>query len=261
MLGRASKRRYCLNNMSNLKDLAGGGRGPQAAPAADDKSRDAEMREVVLKFEELYAELAPQAEEEKPARADDPFLDFPGEPPPAQAPAVERPLKARETPRVDPVLARKPVVEAAGAASKKSVGPGERLDIEEAISVLRAAEASGKAAAERAAREARDEADPEAPQPQPQPLANSAAPVPATRAPARAPARRVAKTAVAQADSPAQSGTFWSLLLIAASLALIIGTGVGYLMGRGDDAIAVAKIQSSPEGGARLRPDYELRKR
>ncbi len=50
-------------------------------------------------------------------------------------------------------------------------------------------------------------------------------------------------------------------MLIVSCLVLLVGVGVGYLMSRDRETASVGKIlKGSPEGGAMLRPDYELRK-
>jgi hypothetical protein len=53
-------------------------------------------------------------------------------------------------------------------------------------------------------------------------------------------------------------GRYWSLALIVSSIALAVGTGVGYLMGRSDSVESGAKIQVNAQGGPQLRLDYDL---
>lgn len=102
----------------------------------------------------------------------------------------------------------------------------------------------------------------------------AAAPQEAFSFPARRPAPQA--TPVAERDlsarprvkSPAppdwstRSRTAWPRLLVAAAVALIIGVSLGYIAGRTPaPGAAAAKIERSPDGGSRLRFDYELHKR
>jgi hypothetical protein len=58
------------------------------------------------------------------------------------------------------------------------------------------------------------------------------------------------------------SRTVWPRLLIAAGIAVALGTGIGYMVGKiPSSSVPGAKIQPSSEGGTRLRFDYDLRKR
>jgi hypothetical protein len=74
-------------------------------------------------------------------------------------------------------------------------------------------------------------------------------------------------TGTASAPSPSaaperESHRRWPLALAAAGLALIVGIGVGYMMVPGSDSKAGrAKIESSQDGGTRLRFDYDLQHR
>lgn len=246
--------------MSNLKDLDRDTGPPEALRTLADKLPDAEMREVVRKFEEMYAGLAPEEEgaAEKAARSNDIFPYFPDELSWGQKPAPDRAPTPHAVSRVEPRLARKLTADASLTGSKTSAELKDSLDIDEAISILRAAEASGKAAAERAAREAQDEDDAE----DPASLVDMAprAKLKSSTEPHLTPGT-AQTTVTADADWSTRSRSVWSTGLIATSIALVVGTGVGYLMGRGNESASIEKIQSSPEGGARLRPDYNLRKR
>lgn len=54
----------------------------------------------------------------------------------------------------------------------------------------------------------------------------------------------------------------WPRLVIAGAIALAVGAGAGYIAGKTRGSIApAAKIQATPDGGARLRFDYELHRR
>lgn len=246
--------------MSNRKDLDRDTCPPEALPTPAEKALDAEMREVVLKFEEIYAELAPQAEEgdKKPERSDDIFAVFPDAFPSEQKTRADRALTPQAVSRVEPTLARKQTVDASVTGPKKTAELNDSLDIDEAMSILRAAEASGKAAAERAGGNAKDEDAAE----DAASFVDMALPAKPKSANEHHLTPRTAQTTVtADADWSTRSRSVWSTGLIAASIALVVGTGVGYLMGRGNESASIEKIQSSPEGGARLRPDYNLRKR
>lgn len=248
--------------MSNLKDLGRDACPPPATPISAEQVQDAELREVVLKFEELYAELAPPVEKENPARSGDIFKDFPSEWSSAHESAPGLAPMKREGLPVDPVLSRKSPADAIESGPKKSSTPVENLDIVEAMSMLRAAEASGKAAAaDRAAREAQVDAD----LAKPLPSVMAVPAVQGTRVALATPVPRVVEPAAAQEDQPTRSGTSWSVVLVASSLTLLVGAGVGYLVSRDHDPMLVStpvsKIETSAEGGAILRPDYELSRR
>jgi hypothetical protein len=63
-------------------------------------------------------------------------------------------------------------------------------------------------------------------------------------------------------ESERQPGRVWPKVLGGAGLALVIGIGVGYVMvPRADSPSARTKIESSAQGGTRLRMDYELQTR
>jgi hypothetical protein len=56
--------------------------------------------------------------------------------------------------------------------------------------------------------------------------------------------------------------SLWPRLLIAAATALAVGVGTGYIAGQRSGSIAGdATIQATPDGGARLRLDYDLQRR
>ncbi|MGZ8202527.1 MAG: hypothetical protein ACXWUB_04695 [Burkholderiales bacterium] len=75
-------------------------------------------------------------------------------------------------------------------------------------------------------------------------------------APSTAPQARGTVGTAASRDGPL--GRYGSLALIASSIALAVGTGVGYLMGRSDSVESGAKIQVNAQGGPQLRLDYDL---
>lgn len=238
----------------SLTERGGGGREPQTINSVNGAALEPDMREVVEKFEELFAELAPPPEEDRQVTPDDLFRDLTlGDSRPGAGIAQPRAPAARSG--LD-----HPAKPAAAEAPAADTGRAARLPIDEAVALLRAAEARGKAASERAAREARDDGESEMPR---VPLAGAGAlPVVAQRRDielAKVP-RAPVRPAVPDEWS-AKSATFWMILLIVSSVALAVGTGVGYLMGRDQSAPAASKIQTSPEGGARLRADHELRKR
>jgi hypothetical protein len=99
-----------------------------------------------------------------------------------------------------------------------------------------------------------------------QPIADA----PAGRAfalPKQDPVRRATRetryevNATEPSDWSTRSRTAWPRLLVGAAVALAIGVGVGYIAGKAPaPSAAGAKIEPSPEGGSRLRFDYELRK-
>ena len=246
--------------MSNLNDLAPESIAPQAVtiPPEVDTSLDDEMREVVLKFEEIYAELAPTIEDEsQPERLRHDVFDLPDDIGKAlQDPPPPDPVPLRPRMRREPGLASRPAM--AGSPPASSAAKEETFDIDEALSILRAAEMKGRVEA----REAKDKDD-DTVQPFAMPVTRKVSERSEPVLAAAPTSRAVEADQVRPADEwSAKSSNFWSIALIAASIALIVGTGVGYMMGRGQEALApVAKIKTLPDGGAKLRPDYDLRSR
>jgi hypothetical protein len=254
--------------MSNLNDLdVHSAYLPEGFPPAPDREPDAERREIILKFEQSFAGLEPRIENRPPPFTLSMHIEFPDDTvsvlPQPDPHDVRLPVQLRG--RREPELASKPSVEAkaAGGMPEQNV----EVDIDEAIAILLDAEARGKAAAAREAADEDDDAE--------NPLSSARNPAnpgskPVTEPPITTKLAEPTVTAklagtAATASSPdwsEKSRTLWSMALIAGSVALVIGTGVGYVMGRGHEATpTIAKIQSSPEGGAKLRADYDLRKR
>lgn len=230
-----------------------------SAPKTADESRelDAETRDVVAKFEAAFAQLVPTAPAPSPedtaARAailDVDLMDYElriafghdgASYESSGRGAVHRPLDA-----VPPATAR-----AVPCDDKE-----QNLSFEDAMATLRASEARGKAAinvdtSERnePVRFAREEPW-EAPQPD-----QSALQVSPDVSPAE-------PFAAANESWATRSSRAWPKVAGAAALALIVGTTVGYLAGKSPAAgTAGASIAATPEGGARLRFDYDLNAR
>ena len=183
--------------------------------AAPGESRDAELVEIVSRFEQLYAELTPPPEPQiQLERDDDLVIELPDD------------VQAAESRWTTVTQA-----EASRAAdyAPATASPGDRplaadyhssaLAPSAAAPVRRAGDAVPPALQRRPSEESRDWS---------------------------ASARRA----------------LWPRLLIAAATALAVGVGVGYVAGKRSDSIARdATIQATPDGGARLRFDYDLHTR
>ena len=201
-------------------------------------SIDAETRDVIEKFEALYAQVEPAASEPAAHSADgDLRIEFPED--------LDLPVEPRmRAPSVAPAVRK---TTAAAAAAPRPVG--DDLGIDEAFALLRAAESRGRAAADRNAAEPDD--DSRAPS-----LPNCESSTPTAKA-------RVVSTAYEpsqpRVDWAVRAKAAWPRALGAAAVALIAGVGLGYLAGHGPATRSTyAKIEISPHGGAQLRFDYEL---
>lgn len=219
------------------------------APAS--QAVDRETREVVETFEALYAGLSSAGPEPAAGSAaqgsptDDLLIDLPAEL------GGESP-----SPRAIPPRAREstPRLVAAGRASARTQSAASEvdssLDIDDAFAMLRAAESKARDSAER------DVIDREEAQ---NTTSARDAPAPARRS-TRSRDRHTAYDVPAAAPEWAgKAHGMWAKIAGAAVVALIVGTGVGYMAGRMPDTVAPqAKIPVTPQGGARLQFDYEL---
>jgi len=221
-------------------------RGPSQAP-------DAETLEVVQKFEALYAELAAATPPTRPLAEDltagDLQFAFP------DGDLRQREPAASGVPAHEGDAGRRADAAAQPAAAPAIAGPAEKnqaLEIDEAFSILRAAESQGRAAE----RHAVDEAVASAPVTE----RGSLRPLRWPDDHRRAPTARGA--APAGADWSGRARDLWPRVVGAAVIALIVGTGVGYIAGKGTPPGGTqAKIPVTPQGGAQLQFDYELEKR
>lgn len=232
---------------------------PDIAHAAPDIA-DAESV-MALKFEALYPKPTSPAAAPSGDLADGDGLSF-ELPPDLSSPPPVMKVRTASRPTVgEPAPERAAVApaQARAAAPGNKRAPEQELSLDDALAVLHAAEARGKAANARSAREMVDEEDDEsAADPAPireqglKPLSLR------TEAPA-APAESRARVAANESWS-ARSQSLWPKVLGAAVLALVIGTGLGYVYGTSPGAGASkGKIQVTPEGGTQLRYERELK--
>jgi hypothetical protein len=218
---------------------------------------DAEMLDVVDKFEAAYSELVPPtpAPAAEDARTDAGNLDidlldeelrkaFGDDEPPEQPPS-------RST--VHRTFDSGPPVAVRGVAPREEAD--QNLSFEDAMATLRASEARGKATTVQRADDAgslpRVERQQHAPAYEARQALGSD---PADVSPA--------ESLAANESWTTRSRKVWPKVAAAAGLALVIGSGVGYIAGKkpGGGAPA-ATIPTTPEGGARLRFDYDLQRR
>lgn len=217
------------------------------AKAESEGHLDPETQEVVEAFEALYAELsssapdaaAPPAVERDPD--DDLQIDLPDEFESA-APAP-RAVETRA-----PQAARR-WVQSAPAPARAQPGTGHvdtTINIDDAFAVLRAAESKGRATSERDAADAEEARETD--------MA-----LPLVERSARKRDSKYAYDATLQPDWTGKARALWPKVAGAAAIALVVGTGVGYLVGRSPEPVASqAKIPVTPQGGAQLQFDYEL---
>lgn len=221
-------------------------REPVAGRAAEAEGLDSETLEVVETFEALYAELSSAAPAAAPERGvdDDLLVDLPAEFEPA-APAL-RVVESRTHDRT-PGLAQERPAPAPSQAAASDADPA--LDLDDAFAMLRAAESKGRANAQR------DAVDREETQ------SAVTAMTPASRSSHERKAQRSYAVSAPASDWSGKARAMWPKVAGAAAIALIVGAGIGFLAGRTPEPVAsLAKITLTPQGGARLQFDYELRK-
>lgn len=219
-------------------------REPGAARESEIHSLDPETQKVVETFEALYAELSYAAATPAPATDpdDDLQIDLPDEAKPT-APAP-RAVEARAPPQ-----SARQLLQSTAAPARAQSGVGEvdnALNIDDAFAMLRAAESKGRASVERdavCAEEAENStrgltsAQPRTPK------GKSQYPYDVTTPP----------------DWTGKARALWSKVAGAAAIALMVGTGMGYMAGRTPEPVASqTKIPVTPQGAARLQIDYEL---
>ena len=226
------------------------GREPVAAdPDRPRRHLDDETREVVDTFEALYAaELSSSPPAQPPqqdiAGDDDLLIDLPHE--------FARTVPGRDAARSGPERSgRDGALRDAGRArapQRASESP-PALDIDDAYAVLQAAETKARA---NAARDAVDRDEDDAP-------VQASLPVPAVR---RERSRSTGPARSAPPDWTARARAMWPRLAGAALIALVVGAGLGYLVGRSPATPAPqATIPVTPEGTAKLQFDYDLQAR
>jgi hypothetical protein len=246
---------------------------------------DADMADVVARFEELYAELTlPASTAATPpasTQADDPSFDLPDDfLNPGGAAGAPAAAKPKQEPYLDRLAARRPQ-----PFEAKRAEPEKAPSIDEAMAILRSAETRTPPANERTINANIDAHAPSqvspvraAFMPLPRDTANRSTPLryaederlqsPST--PLRHGRTEPVDRAVAPEKAPVAANESWSSRASsvwpkvggAAVFALIVGAGVGFFFGKQPQmAPASAKIQTTAQGGAQLKIDQQLRQR
>jgi hypothetical protein len=233
-------------------------------PTPDARALDPEWLELVQRFEQSYAELAPIAEEPQraAARSDELFPEFPEFPefrdvfaeaaPPRPAPAES--ARVLPMPRREPE-AHKPEAQtafsAAPAHAPKTTLEGGDIDLDEAMAILRAAENRHRLASGPGVNDNEESVAPG-------PLAGRAA----TRPVGESSLRSAVGAAAPARDWTTRSHTARTIATAAAAAALGVGVAAGYFLGRSPaSAPPKAVIQSSQNGGTQLKLERDLLKR
>lgn len=190
------------------RDFTAASSAPQPHDVLRGAAPHSETLEIVAKFEEIFAALAPP--EAKP-RSDDFCFDFPDD---VQGVFKAAPLKqdtAARPERLEPVLARSPILAPPQAGEDASVAKAMAIDN----------------------------------------------PVPVTvRAAQRTPSVQPELFAPGHGGSRSRAASW----IAAVTIALGAGGGLGYMAATTPATASVsATIKASPQGGARLRVDYDLR--
>jgi hypothetical protein len=215
---------------------------------------DADMLDLVTRFEQNFAELAPPRDEPQNGMlSDDLFPEFP-EQPFDNAPVRSRP-RALELARFEP--------QASGEASRMAANArqtqlDDQVDIEEAFSILKEAETQGATKAKQTADDARAASEVRAA------AAERALPPTDVEPQARQDYRhsRAQPTPeVARTDWASRSHKPRSIALVAGVVVLAVGLTIGYVAGRAPVGKSHAVIQTTEKGGMVLRLDSNLRTR
>ena len=217
-------------------------------PPSADPAADADMLDLINKFEQNYAELAPVREEpQSGALTDDLFPEFP-EPFESSPPPPRNRARTLELARFEPQGAREaPRAQAARAEVPPAV-VDEQVEIDEAFSILKAAEAKGAEKAQRAADDA-------------QALAAERQLARSDVQPEFRPERAESPAPTERVDWAARSHRPRTIAVVAGVLVLALGLTVGFIAGRTPHGKPQATIQTTEQGGTQLRLDRELRKR
>ena len=246
--------------MAKMSASRHGRQAPQASQPGtprDPQGLDRDMLELVERFEQSYAELAPSAEEAQRASASaELFPEFPDvfeEPAPARHAAPES-ARVLTMPRRDP---EPPSAQAAPftAASQQPrharTAEVADVDLDEAMAILRAAENRTRPAPAPGVDEE------EAPAPGAarrafEPMQNAGDATPAVANDATAPA----------ADWTTRSHRTHTIAAAAAVVALVVGLGGGYLLGHSPASEPQkSRIGISHAGGTQLKLERELTQR
>lgn len=220
------------------------------APAAG--AADPDLQEVVQRFEALYSGLVPPpGPVVRPPETDDVDFDlggvFPAEPPPGP----------RASSREEPSL-RRPV--------DRSDTFGEDPSIDEAMAILRQAEARGPSGVEAAPAARHEVAGSDAAMHADAPPSRNTGAgrwsdlqAPVLAFDARPPARASGKPVVpGQSWAERRRASAWPKVAAAAVIALFVGVAAGVYIAHEPDTTTVARIETNARGEAQLRVDYQL---
>ena len=219
---------------------------PRIAPPPS--QGDAEVQELVQKFENRYAELAPQPDE--PAPQPSPFDDLFDDVPDEMGAQPRQGTRTRPTPRAVKLETSAPP--AVQPASAQADARNDDLSLDDALALLRAGER--KAATSDTTRNTLDPDEDDD---------RSIAP----KRTAVAPRSRDVEVKPLEAPAPTQGRSRRHRRMLAricavGAIALALGAGIGYIAAQKRDvARAAAEAQTSAQGTAGLRIDYSLRKR
>jgi hypothetical protein len=225
---------------------------PKATPN-DEPALDADMLDFVTRFEQNFAELAPTREEpQNGPLADDLFPEFPDQP--FDTPPQRNRPRALELARFEP----QPTRVAVAPDDARPVLTNDQLDIDEAFSILKAAEVQGAAKAQQAEDEQRvasaeraASAERELPAPD---VALQMRNEPRTAWPQPA-------GGIERKDWASRSHKPRSIAVAGGVLVLALGLTAGYVAGRVPHGKSHAVIQTTAQGGTVLRLDTNLTKR
>jgi hypothetical protein len=215
---------------------------------------DADMLDLVTRFEQNFAELAPPRDEpQNGPLSDDLFPEFPDQPF-DNAPVRNRP-RALELARFEPQASREATRMAANARQTQL---DDQVDIDEAFSILKEAETQGAAKAGQAADDARAASEMRA-------AAAERALPPTDVEPQARPEHRSSRAQptpeVARTDWASRSHKPRSIAVAAGVLVLAVGLTIGYVAGRAPAGKSHSVIQTTEKGGMVLRLDPNLRQR
>ena len=219
-----------------------------AATPPIDSGADADMLDLITKFEQNYAQLAPAREEpQSGGLTDDLFPQFP-EPFDSSPPPRSR-TRTLELAKFEPQGSRDVPRAQTPRAEMRPAVVDEQAEIDEAFSILKAAEAKGAAKVQRAADDA-------------QALAAERHLPPADVGPELRPEHKTASHAETErVDWAARSHRPRTIALAGGVLVLALGLTVGFIAGRTPHGKPQVTIQTTEQGGTLLRLDRELRKR
>lgn len=228
---------------------------PEPMAGAANAAVDADMLDLITKFEQNYAELAPARDEPQlGGLSEDLFPEFPdpfdsSSPPRNRTRTLEL---ARFEPQRSPDTSPQRTREATSPqASRSEVRPAvvdEQAEIDEAFAILQAAEVKGAAKAQRAADVA-------------QALAAERRLPGSDAEPKSHPERADSHAETERVDWAHRSHRPRTLALAGGVMVLALGLTAGFIAGRAPHGKPQVTIQVTEQGGTLLRLDRELRKR